>query len=321
MSRMPKTVELSARDIVDRVRAGELTRVEVVQAHLDVVASSNASVGALVAVRGEEALREADEADRTGNYRGILDGVPMSVKSEYDVAGLPTTHGNKNMVDEIARQDSPVVARLRAQGAIIIGKGNQPDFAMRWNTHSSELGWTRNPRDLNKSVGGSSGGDAAAVAAGMVAVGFGTDLAGSIRVPAAFSQIYGLRATPGRIPYASEHRDSVRSPAVEAMSSQGPLARTVDDLRVAFAATAGASARHPFSLSSQPCVEETTGPLRVARIVHQSGADVSPEMEEKVDETCRALEEVGYQIEDAEFPGVNSLPQNCGCMCCRNCAK
>lgn len=313
---MPRLVELSARQIAERVRSGAVTRVEVVQAHLDEATAANPEVGALVAVRAEEALQEAKEADRAGTDRGPLDGVPVSVKAEYDVAGLPTSHGNRSLSGQVATQDSPVVSRLRAHGAIIIGKGNQPDFAMRWNTYSSELGWTRNPRDRSRSVGGSSGGDAAAVTAGMAAIGFGTDLAGSIRVPAAFCEIYGLRSTPGRIPYAAQDLAAVRSPAVEAMSSQGPLARSVDDLRLAFEATAGGSARHPFSLSAQPGSPPPDRPLRIARLVDQAGAEVEPDMVAQVDLVCAALEAAGHTVEDAAFPGAERAPQLWGELLC-----
>lgn len=309
-------VELSARQIADQVCVGAVSRVEVVQAHLDQVASANPALGALVAVRAEEALREARQADRAGLYRGALDGVPVSVKAEYDVAGLPTTHGNHSLTGQPAGRDAPVVSRLRARGAILIGKGNQPDFAMRWNTFSSQLGWTRNPRDPSRSVGGSSGGDAAAVAAGMVAVGFGTDLAGSIRVPAACCAIYGLRSTPGRIPYAPQALDAVRSPAVEAMASQGPLARSVDDLSLAFAVTAGASAEHPFSLPSADARPLPDHQLLVARLVTQAGAQVAPEMVEQVDLVCAALESAGHQVEDAAFPGAERAPDLWGELLC-----
>lgn len=313
---MPQMVEWSANEIATRVRSREVSRLEVVQAHLERIDAMNSDIGALVMVRQEEALREAAEADRVGTPTGLLAGVPVTVKAEYDVAGAPSSHGNRLLAEHVATQDSPAVARLRGQGAIVVGKGNQPDFAMRWNTHSSQIGWTRNPRDTSRSVGGSSGGDAAAVAAGMAPVGFGTDLAGSIRVPAAFCEIYGLRATPGRIPYASEDRSSVRTPAVEAMSSQGPLARSVEDLRLAFEATAGASVEHPYSIPARGWSGEDGRQTRVARIVDQSGTTVQPEMVAEVDRVCAELQHAGYTIEEIEFPGISRTPDVWGELLC-----
>ena len=315
---MSTIVQLTAHQIVELVADGELTRVEVVQAHLDRVQVANGAVGALVAVRADAALAEAAEADAEGQSRGLLDGVPVSVKAEYDVAGLATSHGNRFASAEPARVDSPVVARLRAQGAIVVGKGNQPDFAMRWNTHSSEIGWTRNPRDLSSSAGGSSGGDAAAVAAGMVTLGFGTDLAGSIRVPAAYCAVYGLRSTPGRIPFAAEDRDAVRTPAAEAMGSQGPLARSIDDLSLAFRVTVGGHDQHPFSTPSSRWREGPGRPTRkrAGRVVTQAGAEVSAEMASETDRICRALHDGGYTIEELVFPGLERVPDLWGELLC-----
>ncbi|WP_433585960.1 amidase [Microbacterium hydrocarbonoxydans] len=299
----------SAHQIAAGVRSRAFSRVEVVESHLAVIRRANPEVGALVVERADGALAEAAAADHAGADRGDLDGVPISVKAEYDVAGLPTSHGNSHFSSATAGSDSPVVERLRARGAIVMGKGNQPDFAMRWNTFSSEGGWTRNPRDLSASAGGSSGGDAAAVAAGMVAIGFGTDLAGSIRVPAAFCGVYGLRSTPGRIPFASEDPLAVRSPAVEAFSSQGPFARSVADLELAFSATAGPSTRHPFSSTARRH-ESAARPMsrRVARVVDAAGAQVSAEMTAQVDLVCASLEEAGYEIEETSFEGIDRAP-------------
>jgi amidase len=306
----------SVRQIVNSVTTGAVTRLSATERSLALAATVNPRIGALVELRSDDARRDASAADRAGHRGGLLDGVPVSVKAEYDVAGMSTTHGNADLTDNMAIRDAPVVARLRAHGAIIIGKGNQPDFAMRWNTHSSQTGWTKNPRDTTLSVGGSSGGDAAAVAAGLVTIGFGTDLAGSIRVPAAFCQIYGLRATPGRIPYASMDLHTVRSPAVEAMSSQGPMARSVDDLEIAFEVTAGASREHPFSTSARRYAGRRHRPGRVARLVHQAGAQVTAELEERVDMVCATLERAGYVVEDAAFPGAERAPDLWGELLC-----
>lgn len=313
---MSELVGLSAGEIVERVRTGAVTRLEVVDAHLDRVTTANPEVCALTEIFFEQARQEAKEADAGGFSRGTLDGVPMSIKAQYDVAGTSTSHGNRNLPKNPVSEDAPVVSRLKAHGAILIGKGNQPDFAMRWNTFSSESGWTRNPRDLTRSAGGSSGGDAAAVASGMVSIGFGTDLAGSIRVPAAFCKIFGLRATPGRIPFAASDKAEVRTPAAEAMGSQGPFARSVDDLSLAFHATAGESTEHPFSISAHAGQPEPADPVRVARLVDQAGARISPLVVSEVDQVCVALEAQGYTVEDAAFPQATRAPDLWGELLC-----
>lgn len=315
---MPNGVrqDLTAQQVVRRIGFGDVTRAEVVESALDRVAALNPIVNALSTVDADGARRTAERADRDGRHRGPLDGVPICVKAEFDVAGLPTSHGNHALAQATATHDAPVVARLRAAGAIIIGKGNQPDFAMRWNTFSSQSGWTRNPRDHTRSAGGSSGGDAAAVAAGMVAIGFGTDLAGSIRVPAAFCGVYGLRSTPGRIPYAAEDLDAVRTPAVEAMSAQGPLARSVDDLALAFEVTAGPSDEHPFTAGVRPAGRQPSDRFRVARMVDQVGALVSPQARGQLDDACAALAGAGYDVVEAAFPGADRVPDLWGELLC-----
>lgn len=314
---MSELLTMSAAEMQRHVRAGDLSRREVVEAHLSYIAEANPKVGALTQVREEEAIKEANEADADADRTSLqLDGVVVSVKEQYDVAGLASTEGCAALADRRADRDSTPVARLRAQGAIVIGKGNEPDFAMRWNTISSAIGATCSPRDLSASAGGSSGGDAASVAGGLSHLGLGTDLAGSIRVPAAFCAVYGLRATPGRIPFDTQFPPRDRAPAYEAMASQGLFARTVSDLHAGFAAMSGAAPSHPFSSRAPRAGDIARTPIKVARIVEQSGARVDSSVRAALDATAEILQSAGYEVEDAAFPGVARAPDLWGELVC-----
>ncbi|MEE8172718.1 MAG: amidase family protein, partial [Alphaproteobacteria bacterium] len=160
---------MTAGEMMRRVQAGEFSRRTLIEAHLARIEQCNGALNAIVERRDEEALDEADAADRDAANRAHLplDGVPISIKDFFDVAGMKHTEGVRAMAQRRSPKDEIAIARLRAAGAIIIGKCNQPDFQIRWNTVNELYGATRNPRNLGCTAGGSSGGDAAAVAAGM----------------------------------------------------------------------------------------------------------------------------------------------------------
>ena len=223
---------MTAGEMMRRVRAGEFSRRTLVEAHLARIDQCNGVVNAIVERRDEEALAEADGADRDAANRAhlALDGVPISIKDFFDVAGMKHTEGVRAMAERRSPKDEIAIARLRAAGAIIIGKCNQPDFQIRWNTVNELYGATRNPRNLECTAGGSSGGDAAAVTAGMAALGLGVDYGGSIRVPAAFCGIYGLRPSAGQVPNVAELPPFDGPPTLDYMATIGPFARSVDDL-------------------------------------------------------------------------------------------
>ncbi|HKO26853.1 MAG TPA: amidase family protein [Solirubrobacteraceae bacterium] len=299
----------TATRIAAAVRAHELSRSEVVEAHLERIEQVNPAVNAIVQLRGDEALAEARAADDAGVQRGPLDGVPVTIKEHYDVAGMVCSEGSAGLADRRSPVDCVAVERLRAAGAIVIGKTNQPDFAMRWNTISGLYGTTRNPRDLALSAGGSSGGDAAAVAGGLAPIGLGSDLGGSIRVPATFCGICGLRATSGRIPntIALPPRDG--TPVRDHMNSPGPLARDVSDLGLALSVLGGA---HPSDPATPPVPGLGPGrhnhPVRVAKMVTETGATVTPEVEAQVDRAAEALRDAGYEVVDAAIPSAAEAP-------------
>jgi amidase len=178
---------LPAAELVRRVHARDVSRREVLAAHLDRIEAVNPAVNAIVEVRDRDAaLAEAEAADRDHDARKglLLDGVPVSIKDHFDVEGMTHTEGVRAFAERRSPGTALAVQRLVDAGAFVVGKANQPDFQIRWNTVNDLYGATRNPRDLALSAGGSSGGDAAAVAAGMAAIGLGADYGGSIRVPA-----------------------------------------------------------------------------------------------------------------------------------------
>jgi amidase len=305
----------SATDLVRLIRGGEATRREVVEAHLDRVEAVNGEINAVVEVRDrDEALAEAEAADHAPAQARAdlpLDGVPVVIKDHFDVTGMKHTEGVRAFADRRSPGNSVVVERLLEAGAIVVGKCNQPDFQIRWNTINDLYGITRNPRDLSLSAGGSSGGDAAAVAAGMAPLGLGLDYGGSIRVPATFCGIYGLRPSAGRVPYVQVLDASEGPPTMDTMSCVGPLARTLEDLWSAFRALAGPHPRDPLSVAVErpPTTSTPPAPLRVARLTDETGALIEPPVRAELDRVCDALAQAGYEVVDGAFPNARRAPE------------
>ena len=200
---MSELTFLSAVSMAEQIRQKKLSPVELIEAHLARIEELNPRLNAFVQVDAEGARRQARVAEaavRQGRTLGVLHGVPLSIKSSMEVAGLPWESGTKLRAGVVGERDAPLAARLRQAGAIILGVTNAPEQLMAWETDNLLYGRTNNPWDLARTPGGSSGGEAAAIAAGISAGGMGSDGGGSIRVPAHFSGICGLKPTPGRIP-------------------------------------------------------------------------------------------------------------------------
>ena len=231
------------------VREGRLSPVELVDAHLREIENRNPALNAFVTVLADSARQEArakEAAVVRGEPLGLLHGVPVTVKDSFDVEGLPTRAGSRLRTGHPAARDATAVARLRAQGAIVIGKTNTPELLASYETDNLITGRTNHPRDPERTPGGSSGGEAAAIAAFCSAGGIGSDGGGSIRVPAHFCGIAGLKPTPGRISGAG-HFPSLGYP-MGLTTAVGPMARGVSDLRLLFSALAGYDAQDPFSV-------------------------------------------------------------------------
>src|SRR2546425_5852240 len=241
---------LPAVQMAEQIRHRKISPVELVEAHLRKIKKLNPVLNAFVQVDAEGAFRQAREAEvavRRGAKLGALHGVPVSIKISIEVAGFRCEAGTKLRQGTVASQDAPLVSRLRDAGAIILGTTNTPELLMAWETDNLLYGRTNNPWDLTRTPGGSSGGEAAAIASGMSAAGIGSDGGGSIRVPAHFSGICGLKPTPGRIP-ASGHYPPAGGP-FSLIGVVGPMARTVEDLQLLLEVTAGYDAGDPVAVS------------------------------------------------------------------------
>jgi amidase len=292
----------SATRLAAAIRDRELTCVEVMEAHLRRIEAVNPALNAIVTLDAELALREAAAADRpVGGDRapGPLHGLPIAVKDLEDTAGMRTTYGSTIYRDHVPTQDSLVVARLRRAGAIVIGKTNTPEFGAGSQTFNAVFGQTRNPYDLARTPGGSSGGAAAAVAAGMLPLADGSDLGASIRNPASFCNLVGLRPSPGRVP-------DVSAPyAWSPMSVHGPLARTVEDAALLLRAMAGPDPRAPLSLADSPdtlvlgSATDARG-TRIAWSRNLGDLPVDTEVTAVLEDSRAALEAMGCIVEEVE---------------------
>ena len=293
---------LTATEIAARVRAGDLSAVEATRAHLDRLAAVNPAVNAVVQEFPDEALgaaRAVDEARTRGADPGPLAGVPVTIKVNVDQAGHATTNGLRSQKDLIVRQDNPVVANLRKAGAVIVGRTNTPAFSLRWFTRNRLHGQTLNPRNPALTPGGSSGGAGSAVAAGICAIGHGTDIAGSIRYPAYACGIHGLRPTPGRVPAWNPSAPD-RLIGAQLMAVSGPLARSIADIRLALGAM---SARDPGDPWWMPVPAEGPGyEKRAALVTNPDGMTVDPAIVGALRIAARTLEDAGWTVEEVEAP-------------------
>jgi amidase len=237
---------LTATELVDRMRARELSAVEVLEAHLRRIERANASVNAIVTLaptRAMEAARAADAALARGDLLGPLHGLPVAHKDLVETNGIRTTYGSPIFAGHVPDYDALIVERLRAAGAITIGKTNTPEFGAGSQTFNPVFGATRNPYDTTKTCGGSSGGAAVALACGMVPIADGSDTGGSLRNPAGYCNVVGFRPSPGRVP-------SWPTPvAWSSLTVEGPMARTVQDVALVLSAIAGPDPRSPIALA------------------------------------------------------------------------
>src|SRR3974390_1137394 len=226
---------LPAVAMAEHIREKKISPVELAEAHLAKIERLNPKLNAFVHIDRDRVLRAAHDAEAAvmrGEAVGPLHGVPISIKSSIEVAGLRCEAGTRLRAGFVATQDAPLVARLRRAGAIVLGVTNTPELLMAWETDNLLYGRTNSPWDLARTPGGSSGGEAAAIASGMSAGGVGSDGGGSIRVPAHFSGICGLKPTPGRIPSTGHFPPSGGPFAL--IGVVGPMTRTVDDLKLLF---------------------------------------------------------------------------------------
>src|SRR5437868_655048 len=297
---MPSLTFLSAASMADAVRRKEISPVELVKAHLERIEELNPRLNAYVEVCGEAALEAAKRAEDViahGNSCGPLHGVPVSIKGSIAVEGMLWETGTKLRRGMRASQDATLVARMRKAGAIILGVTNTAEMLMAWETDNILHGRTDNPWDLSRTAGGSSGGEAAAIAAGMSAGGVGSDGGGSIRVPAHFSGICGLKPTPGRIPATGHFPVSVGPFAY--LGVVGPMARTIADVQAMFEVMAGPDFGDTSSapVPVRPPAREQLRSMRIGYFEDDGRTPVTPETAAAVRKAAKALADAGYQVE------------------------
>ncbi|MGY1706200.1 amidase [Geodermatophilus sp. SYSU D00697] len=294
-----------AGELAGMIRAGEVSSVEVVEAHLARIDAVNPELNAVVVVLADEALAAAKVADErlgSGGEVGPLHGVPVTVKENIDVAGTPTTNGVVALGEAIPAADAPLVERLRAAGAIIVGRTNLPDMGLRISTDCSLRGLTRNPWHRDLTAGGSSGGEASALAAGMSPLGAGNDIGGSLRNPAHCCGVSSLKPTSGRVPHATVLPPEDGPLSFQLMAVNGPMARDVADVRLGLGVMNGPDRRDPASVPAPLTFPDSGGPVRVAVVPEPPGGSTDAAVAAVVRQAGAHLAAAGYEVEEVTPP-------------------
>jgi len=296
---MSLTLPSASRIAVD-IRSKAISPVEVARIHLERIERLNPKLNAFVDWRPDLVLQQARDAEKAvmrGDALGSLHGVPVSIKASIDVAGHRCEAGTRLRAGCVAEKDAPLVARLRAAGAVILGVTNTPELLMAWETDNLLYGRTNNPWDLTRTPGGSSGGEAAAIAAGLSAGGVGSDGGGSIREPAHFTGICGLKPTPGRIP-STRHFPKSGGPFA-LLGVVGPMARSVADLKLLFEAMAGPDDGDPSSapVSLREIRERELREIGVGFFEDDGRTPVTPETRQAVTKAANFLSQRRLRVE------------------------
>jgi len=298
---------LSAVEMCSNVRNKKISPVELADAHLAKIERLNPKLNAFIQIDSErvrQQARNAETAVMSGWELGLLHGVPISIKASIDVAGMKCEAGTRLREGYVAQNDAPLVERLRRAGAVILGMTNTPELLMAWETDNALYGRTNSPWDLERTPGGSSGGESAAIASGMSAGGIGSDGGGSIRVPAHFNGICGLKPTPGRIP-ATGHFPPSGGPFA-LIGVVGPMARTIADLKVLFEVTQGPD-DGDICAAPVPLRWPTPNELKHLKIGYfedDGRTSVTPEIRSAVRFAADALRHAGFQVEPFRPDGL-----------------
>ena len=304
MTLPPDLWRAGAAQLASAIRSREVSAREAVEAYLARIEAVNLRLNAVTVVLVEQALAaaaRADEATARGEVTGPLHGLPCTVKENIEVAGTATTNGVPALAEAHAERDAPAVERLREAGAIVIGRTNLPDLGMRWHTASSLRGVTRNPWDAGRTAGGSSGGEAAALAAGMTPLGLGNDYGGSLRYPSQCCGTAALKPGYGRIATTPREGWPEPTPTGDLFTVTGPMARHVADLRLAFAVLAAPDPRDPRLAPA--LLEDPAGELpRVTFATDPGGFGVDERVAAGVRRAADALADAGYPVEEGEPP-------------------
>lgn len=297
--------KLDAKRQLELVAAREVSCVELVEAHLARIAEANPRANAITMILERSALSHAAAADNA-ELRGPLHGLPFTVKGDIDCLGSPTSRGVPALRDALPYADAPAVARLRAAGAIVVGRTNLSEMGLRLCADNPLYGRTRNPHDPALTAGGSSCGDAVAVATGMTPLGLGGDMGGSLRVPAACCGCIALKPTTGRVPQASSLQPMDYGLAAQLMLSIGPMVRSAGDLRLVLPVLAGRDIRDPRSVDAPLYTSDAPG--RVAGVVTSLwGPPLHAEGLDAVQRAAELLQAAGWRVEEATPPGLPAL--------------
>jgi amidase len=292
--------ELSAVELAARIRRKDVSAREVMTAHLARIERINPNVNAIVTLVADRAMADAARADEQtarGGPLGVLHGLPVAHKDLVDTAGIRTTRGSRFYSDNVPTRDALIVTRIRAAGAITCGKTNTPELGSGSQTFNEVFGATRNPYDLSKTCGGSSGGAAVSVACGMLPIADGSDTGGSLRNPPAFCNVVGLRPSPGRVPSEGG--------SWAPLAVSGPVARSVADVALFLSAIAGPDPRSPLSIAEDPArfrqpLDRDFKGARVAWWRGLGGVPFESEIRSAVNANRRVFESLGCAVEEAE---------------------
>ena len=305
---MDDPVYASVRELAQAIRSKAISAEETVKAYLKRIAVVNPKLNAVVQLTADTALQQAREADvalAQGDSKGPLHGIPMTIKDSLDTAGVISTGGTKGRASFVPTQDATVVARLRTAGAILLGKTNTPELTLDGRTDNFIYGRTNNPYDLSRHPGGSSGGPAAIVAAGGSPLDLGSDTGGSIRLPAHYCGISGIKPTAGRVPRTG-HIISFDMGALDALTQIGPMARYVEDLILTLPLISGPDWRDPaavFVPANDPTVVDLKK-LRVTFYTDDGVGSPTPETIDAVRAAARVLSDASLVVEEERPPEI-----------------
>jgi len=293
-----------ATELARLIRTRELSSREIVQAHLDRIAIVNPKVNAVVTLMGEDALKSADAADKAvanGDELGPLHGVPFTIKDTMDTAGVPSQRGSLLFAGHIPGKDATSVSRFKAAGGIALAKTNIPEFAAWTESDNRLTGRTNNPWNLERTAGGSTGGEAAMIASGMSPIGIGSDVAISVRGPAAFNGIAALKATHGRVPYTGHFPT-----AMSKYWHVGPMARTIEDVALGYSILKGPDGIDPYAVHAKdagPASARFAGRrVRVGWVSDQAFGPVDAEITAAIAAAAMQLKDLGCDVEEITLP-------------------
>ncbi len=297
----------SAVDTASKIEKREITSEEVVSHHVERMRAKNPALNAVVVDMGDQAIKDARAADTklaTGQDVGLLHGVPITIKENVDIAGRANPNGVPAMMSMMATEDSPVVSNLKKSGAIILGLTNTPEFSLRGFTDNPLHGLTLNPWDPEITCGGSSGGAASSLASGIGTLAHGNDIGGSLRWPAFCNGLATIRSTLGRVPVYNSSAPSERPLMAQLFSVQGPLGRSVADVRLGLEVMSQPDNRDPWYVPAPLQGPKPEGPIRVAKAIVPDDVEADPAILAMIDTAAEHLSNEGYVVEEVALPDL-----------------